>query len=182
MPRFQFDREKFKEAILLIASHCPTAELGNVKLHKILYFSDMLFYLHEGRPITGAEYIKQKFGPVAKHLTATVNELVADGLLACDEVEHFGVYKKNYIVKNEFSGNRLSDQEIVLVREVCDFVRGYSAKEISEISHDSAWKIVEIGETIPYHSSLQLIPSEITESDLNWAFETARAHATTSPF
>jgi uncharacterized phage-associated protein len=98
VPRFQFDREKFKEAILLIASHCPTAELGNVKLHKILYFSDMLFYLHEGRPITGAEYIKQKFGPVAKHLTATVNELVADGLLACDEVEHFGVYKKNYIV------------------------------------------------------------------------------------
>ena len=182
MPKIQFDREKFKEAILFVASYCPTVELGNVKLHKILYFSDMLFYLHEGRPITGAEYIKQKFGPVARHLTAAVNELVSEHKMLCEEVEYFGVYKKNYIVLSDFNPFHLSEYEISLLKEVCDYVRGYSAREISEISHDSAWKMAEMGETIPYHSSLQLVPVEITESDLNWALETARAHATASPF
>ena len=83
----QFDREKFKEAILLLASYCPAEELGNVKLHKILYFADMMNFLEEGRPLTGVEYLKQKFGPTARHLTSAVEELAREGRLSVREAE-----------------------------------------------------------------------------------------------
>jgi uncharacterized phage-associated protein len=181
-PQFQLDREKLKEAVCLIASHCPPEELGNVKLHKILYFSDMMFFLHEGRPITGVDYMKQKFGPVARHLTASVGELVAEGALKVEEQEYFGLYKKNYIPTKPYRPNRLSEEEIELLKEVADYVRGKSAKEISEISHNAVWEAAELGETLPYFTALRLVPAEVNDSDREWAIESARNYATERPF
>jgi uncharacterized phage-associated protein len=182
MPAYhQLDREKFKEAILLIASHCPPQELGNVKLHKALYFADMLFYNDEGRPLTGVEYIKQKFGPVARHLTAVVNDLIADGRLRVDETDYYGLKKKTYVVLEKFSPTRLSEQEQNLLRDAADFVRGKSAKEISEFSHNAAWEAAELGEIIPYFTALRLIPVEVYDSDRQWALETAREIAAEPP-
>jgi hypothetical protein len=180
--QFQLDREKLKEAVWLIAAHCPPEELGNVKLHKILYFSDMLFFLHEGQPITGVEYLKQKFGPTARHLTLATSELVSEGKLEISEVEYFGLYKKNYIPKAEFRRRRLSEKEASLIVEVADFVRGKSAKEISELSHNAAWEAAEMGEVLPYFTALRLIPTEVTDSDRAWAIESAHKHASQRPF
>lgn len=180
--QFQLDREKLKEAVCLIASHCPPEELGNVKLHKILYFADMMFFLHEGRPITGVDYMKQKFGPVARHLTVSVAELVAEGALRVEEQEYFGMYKKNYIPTKEYKANRLSEEEVELLREVSDFVRGKSAKEISEISHNAVWEAAELGEVLPYFTALRLVPTEVNDSDREWAADSARKYAAQRPF
>ncbi len=142
----------------------------------------MLFFLHQGQPITGVEYLKQKFGPVARHLTAAVTELVSEGKLAVTEEEYFGLYKKSYIPKITYKSERLSKDEIKLVKDVADFVRGKSAKEISEISHNAAWEAAELGEVLPYFTALRLIPTEVTDSDRNWAIESARQHAGQRPF
>jgi uncharacterized phage-associated protein len=174
----QMDREKLKEAVLLIASHCPPEEMGNVKMHKALYFADMLFYLAEGRPLTGVDYIKQKFGPVARHLTAAINELSAEGRLEVTETEYFGLFKKNYQPREPFKANRLSENEMAFLRETTDYVRGKSAKEISELSHNAAWEMADLGEVIPYFTALRLVPTEVTESDRQWALDSAREIAT----
>jgi len=178
---FQLDREKLKEAVWLIADYCPSEELGNVKLHKILYFSDMLFFLQEGRPITGEEYLKQKFGPTARHLSAVSSSLKTEGKLDIFESEYYGMYKKNYVPKIQYKKSRLSDDEIDIIKDVTDFVRGKNAKEISEISHNAAWEAAEMGEIIPYFAALQLVPTEITESDMQWAIESAKQYAATPP-
>jgi uncharacterized phage-associated protein len=179
--RFQFDREKLKEAVWFIASYCPAEELGNVKLHKILYFSDMLFFLHEGRPITGVEYLKQKFGPVARHLTAAVSALVDEHKLEVVEKEYYGYYKKSYIPTSKYKRTNLSEDEIELIKDIADFVRGKSAQEVSEISHNAAWEAAEVGETIPYFTALRLVPAELTEADRQWGIETARQYASKRP-
>ncbi len=178
----QFDREKFKEAILLLASYCPPEELGNVKLHKMLYFADMMNFLEEGRPLTGVDYLKQKFGPTARHLTSAVDELAREGRLAVREAEYHGFYKKDYVPTAPFGSVRLSDREQMLLRDVADFVRGKTAKQISEISHNAAWEAAELGEVIPYFTSLQLVPVEVTDADRAWALETATVHAGSRPF
>ena len=165
-----------------MTSLCPPEELGNVKLHKILYFSDMFQFLKMGHPITGEQYLKQKFGPVARHLTATVNALVDDGLLRAEEVEYFGKSKKNYIALKPFDRKHLSKDDLEMLENVCDFVRGKSAKEISEISHNRAWELAELGEEIPYFTALQFVPDEMTETDIAWANETALNHASSPPF
>src|SRR5579872_3916095 len=102
----QLDREKLKEAVLLIASICPPDELGNVKLHKTLYFSDMLHFLSEARPITGVDYLKQKFGPVARHLTQALSQLQKEGKLEVREDDYFGLPKKTYIPKVRYKQQR----------------------------------------------------------------------------
>lgn len=178
----QFDREKFKEAILFLASYCPPEELGNVKLHKMLYFADMMTFLEEGRPLTGVDYLKQKFGPTARHLTAVVDELSREGRLSVQEAEYHGFFKKDYVIAGVFKRSRLTEQEVSLLREVADFVRGKTARQISEISHNAAWEAAELGEIIPYFTALQLVPVEVTDDDRAWALETARAHASARPF
>ena len=177
----QFDREKLKEAICLLASHCAPAELGNVKLHKMLYFSDMLSFLDEGHPITGVEYQKQKFGPTARYLTAALNSLERDGILQILEEPFHGFFKKSYVSRSPYQANRLSSREQDLLREVADFVRGKTAKEISELSHNAAWEAASLGETIPYFTALRLIPDEISDDDRSWAEQTALENATSEP-
>ncbi len=178
----QFDREKFKEAILFLASYCPPEELGNVKLHKMLYFADMMNFLEEGRPLTGVDYLKQKFGPTARHLTSAVEDLSREGRLTAREVDYHGFFKKDYVATAPFKAERLAERELNLLRDVADFVRGKTARQISEISHNAAWEAAALGEVIPYFTALQLAPVEITDDDRAWALETAAAHAHTRPF
>ncbi len=178
---FQFDRTKLKEAVWAIAAYCPPAELGNVKLHKILYFADMLTYLREGRPLTGVDYLKQKFGPTARHLTAAVQDLVNEGRMSVDTVEHYGLFKKNYLTLGDPKAGVLRETELALLREVADYVRGKSASEISEISHNAAWEAAELGEVIPYQSVLMLVPVEVKEKDRQWALEAAQQYASETP-
>lgn len=177
-PPVQFDREKLKEAVWLIADYCPPEELGNVKLHKVLYFADMLFFLEEGRPITGVEYQKQKFGPTARHLTSALTSLQSEGVLRVEDRPHHGFYKKAYLSQRAYEPVRLTPAEIELLREVADFVRGKSAREISELSHNAVWEAAELGETLPYFTALRLIPDEITEDDRAWAIDSAERYAT----
>ncbi len=153
-----------------------------MKLHKILYFADMMTFLDEGRPLTGVDYLKQKFGPTARHLTSAVEELVREGRLAVREAEYHGFYKKDYAPTTPFVAKRLAEREQQLLQEVADFVRGKTAKQISEISHNAAWEAAELGEVIPYFTALQLVPVEVTDTDRAWALEAARAHAGTRPF
>jgi hypothetical protein len=168
----QLDREKLKEAVLLIASLCPP-----VKMHKALYFSDMTHFLSEARPITGVDYLKQKFGPVARHLTQALGQLQREGRLEVREDEYFGLPKKTYVPKKPYEQQRLSDLEVSIIREMTDFVRGKSAREISAFSHNAAWEAVGWGETIPYFTALRLIPTEVDDSDREWAAEWALEHA-----
>jgi len=178
----QFNREKFKEAVWFLVSRCEPRELGNVKLHKMLYFSDMLAYLEEGRPITGVEYLKQKFGPTARHLTIAVKELEADGRLNTCDSDHFGYLKKEYSALRPYKQSMLSSREILILEEISDFVRGITAKDISDLSHNAAWEAAELGEVIPYFTALKLIPDEITEVDRQWASDSARQYAGTPPW
>lgn len=173
----QFDKQKFKEAVWFLVDYCPPDELGNVKLHKMLYFSDMLKFLDTGSPLTGVEYQKQKFGPTARHLSAAVSELAKEGVIKLRTDDYHGFQKKTYLAVRGYHRAALSDADIELLTDVADFVRGKTAKEISELSHNAAWETAELGETIPYFTALMLAPVEVREDDREWARESALEHA-----
>lgn len=160
--RTTFGRDKFKHVVHYICANCTAEELGNVKLYKVLYFADMLTYMATFRPLTGVEYQKQKFGPVAKHLGCAVNELCKDGALHVQKREYFGFSKVDYISVRQPASGKLTNSEISLLNDVIDFVCARTAKEISELSHDAAWHKARIGETIPYEAAFGLEPVEIT--------------------
>ena len=166
----QFDKAKLDSAILYICSKCPPAKLGAVKLHKVLYYSDMLHYAEFGSPITGAEYRKRPFGPTCDALLESLDRLSRQGLMQARFVDYYGFKKKEFIVTEEADTSRFNDSEIALIDDMIDFVCvENSAKTISEFSHNRAWELAEFGDVLPYVSVFQIFPTEVSLEALAWA-------------
>jgi uncharacterized phage-associated protein len=170
----QFDRAKFKDAVHYICAKCPVDELGKVKLHKILYFADMIHFIETGAPLTGVQYQKQKFGPMARHLNWAIDDLIKDNRLRVEKSDYFGFEKMDYYALGEVNRSRLNENARRVLDEVIEFVRLRSAKAISEFSHMAAWEAVEIGDTIPYYSAFGLYPAAVTDADVDAATNEAR--------
>lgn len=166
----QFDREKLKAVILYTCRTCKPAQLGAVKLHKVLYYLDMLGYAASGTAVTGATYRKRPHGPTCDALLPMLRELVASQDIRMAEVDYFGYRKKQFEALSEPDLARLSSQEIGLLDEIIDFVcRHNSARTISEFSHGRAWEIAGFGDVLPYHGALHLFPDQVSEEAFDWA-------------
>jgi uncharacterized phage-associated protein len=170
----RFDRDKFTAVVHFVCSKADPGVLSNVKLHKILYFADMMHFMYQGKPLTGVDYLKQKFGPTARHLSAALNSLKTEKKIEIRERDYFGYTTKDYVSCVAPQAGLLTNTEVALLTDVIDFVSGKSAKEISELSHDVAWQWAELGERIPYAAALALVPEEIGDEDLQSAKAEAR--------
>ena len=93
MPDQQFHREKFKDVVHYIVARTNPDELGRVKLHKTLYFADMLWFIDKGVALTGAEYRKQPMGPCASRLTWALNALELEGRIKQAREWYYGYEK-----------------------------------------------------------------------------------------
>ena len=164
MSRFKLNKEKLKHAVCFVVENCDQSDLGAVKLHKILYYSDMLFYLETGKPITGATYRKRPFGPTCDTLLKVLPELEAEGTIGIKEKNYFGYMKKEYISLRKCNYSSLSTDETEVLRSMVNFVcQNNTAKTISDFSHDIVWEMVDFGQDIPYHSVLNWLPTEVTD-------------------
>lgn len=168
----QIDRAKLKSVILYAISACKAEELGAVKLHKVLYFSDMLHFMHEGHPITGAKYRKRPFGPTCDQLLPALGEMSREKEIDIFEENYFGYCKKTYAAHKEPELNRFSKTEISLINEVIDFVcKNNTAKTISTFSHNLAWEMVDFGDELPYKSAYYILPAQVSPEAMEWASE-----------
>lgn len=171
----QFDRNKLKAAVLYACSKCDPSRLGAVKLHKVLYFVDMLYYANKQTPVTGATYRKRPLGPTCDQLLPLLRELERAGALEVREVDYFGYRKKEYRALVAPEAARFNSLELELLDEVIDFVcNDNTARTISDYSHNRAWEIAEFGDEIPYHSAYHLFPSDLSEETMAWADGEAR--------
>ena len=168
-PKFQFDRNKFKEVVHFIVSISDPCELTKVKLHKALYFSDVFSFLEKSQPITGVDYVKQKFGPTARHLAWALRELENEGSLESYDEEFYGYIARRFKNKTDCRATSISDDEKNIIRHFTQFVCGKTASEISDLSHNAAWHSVGIGEAIPYHRAIRILPAEVDDEDMDWA-------------
>jgi hypothetical protein len=173
--RIEFDREKLKAVVLYVCAKCDASRLGAVKLHKVLYFADMLQYAQDGTAITGSTYRKRPLGPTCDQLLPVLRDLVREGAIEVRETDYFGYRKKEFIPLRTAETNRLSDAELSLLDEVIDFVCfNNTAKTISEFSHNRAWEIAQFGDVLPYSSVLLLFPGQVSIEAFEWGAEQAK--------
>jgi hypothetical protein len=158
-----FDASKMRAVILYALNKCDPSDIGAVKLHKVLYYLDMISYADLGRPVTGAKYVKRPHGPVNSKLLALLSKMESDREISISEVEYYGYLKKQFTPLKKPDSKELSNYEASLLDEVVDFVcKKNSAKTISEYSHNRAWEIAEFGDEIPYRRAYMLFPSEVS--------------------
>jgi uncharacterized phage-associated protein len=168
-----FDRAKLKAVVHTICATVDPDELGRVRLHKVLYYADMLHFMAKSMPLTGEDYVKQAFGPVARHLNDALADLERDGALRIEDNDYYGIVKKRY-VSLKTPQTILSNSQMELLLDVIDFVRGKTGHTISDLKHNVPWQIAAMGERIPYAAVLGWAPAEITESDRAAALGEAR--------
>ena len=109
---FKFDQEKFKDAVHFTIAHAVenygAEALGNVKLHKILYFSDFLTYLETMQPLTGADYLRWFAGDDATSVIGMVLESIPDAdrfsLASAMEFVLDGLHQHSKLAKEEEFG------------------------------------------------------------------------------
>lgn len=169
---FTFRPDKMRAVILHTVNACPTEHLGAVKLHKVLYFLDMLTFAVRGHPVTGSVYRKRPFGPTCQQLLPTLDMMCREGLLDIRDVDYFGFTKKEYQPKVQPDAAALTNDEAGLLHDVIEFVcLRNTAKAISEISHQLPWEMAEFGGVIPYESAYLLFPPEEPADDPFAGFE-----------
>lgn len=152
----RFDERKFRELLLYVAEQTrDDRDFGDVKLNKALAFSDFLAYACLGAPITGAEYQRQRMGPVARKLLPIRHAMEAEGLV---DVERSTV---KYVptrckARRPADISVFSKEELEIVDDIIDLLRPHTAARVSELSHRvvGGWEVAATGETIPYETFL----------------------------
>lgn len=163
--------QKLKDLIHYICFKCDDPKkLGAVKLNKIIWLADVLMYLDTGNSITGAEYEKQKNGPVPRGGIVLRTHLEQDRKIAA-RTFRVGPYEQHSFVAIEPPDmSMFSPREIELVDSlIVDVCNNHSAASISEESHEAIWEAAAMGETIPLQAYLASFSVEPTDTTLAWA-------------
>jgi len=148
------DDSKLRELILYIADKCQVHNLfGKVKLNKILFFSDFLYYQRTGESITGFTYIKQEMGPVPYRMWEIIEEMRAAGELAIVPRQCYTHTQQRPTPLRAPDLSRFSAPEIALVDNVVEEFRERTADEVSALSHlFIGYDLVDLNDEIPYYS------------------------------
>jgi len=166
-------RSRFADLVHYVCARCGESpeKLGATKLNKALWYIDTIAYCKLGRSVSGETmYVKQKFGPVPRHILSTLQMLEATGDIAIADVDYFGHKQRHFVALRPPNLKAFSAEERALideiVRVICD---EHTAASISELSHDVIWDAAELGEDIPVYAVLAAERDDITRQDKVWA-------------
>lgn len=162
--------DKFKNLVHFIIHECSDnpEQLGSTRLNKTLWYIDVLAYKANGKPVTEETYIKAQGGPVPKHVLGAIKKLKNEGKITVQEPQYKFDARKYSSITSPASAT-LSDDEKDIAMHVLNQVRGFSASDISETTHDIIWAAAAMGEEIPLFATLAANEGIITAEVLSWA-------------
>jgi hypothetical protein len=168
---------RLAELILYISDKCEMDEyFGAVKLNKILFFADFLYYQRTGRSITGQEYQRLQNGPAPRRLVPVRESLDEAGDLVVKTRFTPGGYRQTRTVAvREPDLRKFGGDEIAMVDFVIHELWNHTASATSDLSHAlTGWKLAEDGDTIPYETVF-LSERELTTDEAEYARELVAA-------
>lgn len=168
-PKETLNFEKFKRAVHYVIWKAGARKgFGATKLNKVLWFSDARMYVLHRQSITGATYIRQKFGPVPKPFVPAREELRKAGIIE--------VWQDNgqtrFRAKAAPDMAAFSADEIKQLDHWIETIdKDHTAASISEKTHDYGWEIAAEGEEIPLIAILAERIRHPNEDEVAWASE-----------
>ena len=136
-----FDKEKSLNAVLFIAQHLKRKDIH--KIFKILYFADRESLCSYGNAITGDIYIAMGHGPVPSRIYDMFKIVRGDSYMS--DVDHleraFSITDWMYLTpKREADLTKLSPVDQKILSDCISKYGGMTYDEITEKSHDIAWR------------------------------------------
>ena len=146
---------KLAEAIHYVISSTTPEELGKIKLAKVLFYSDLDTFRRSGRTMTNTVYEKRDRGPMPRGIYDCLRELKSGGKIAERNADRYGFTQHQFwsLIEPALEGLEPHDVAVlnVYTRAICE---NHTAASISELSHNRAWKLAQIGEEIPLSAFL----------------------------
>ena len=171
-----FDQTKFEILVLHViwkAGHLR--DFGSTKLNKVLWFSDARAFEALGKSITGETYIRQKHGPVPKHVQSAIDHLRATGLIRVWSEPYFDFEVTRFEAHQPPDMSSFSVEELGFIDWWIKHIsEEHTAGSISEESHDYGWKLANQGEEMPMHAFLaKRVRPPKTPDEIAWARDAA---------
>ncbi|HEF3260815.1 TPA: SocA family protein [Campylobacter coli] len=163
--------KKIENIIIYIINYFQTnyapADLGKVKLNKILWFADRAFMYKNYASLTQTSYIKNPQGPVVKKLENILTSLEKNEFIKSIKVNKGEYQQQSFLCLKEPNLDDFTAKEISILDEAINKFALKTAKELSEMSHDECWEKTKNGDTMPIESVFlqDIIPA--TKEDIN---------------
>ncbi len=150
-----FGLDRFTGAVTWFATHVE--RLSKTKLAKLLWLADFKHFRDHGVSITGATYARLPFGPVPHRFELLLGLAVESGAVMLVE-ESFGDYVGNVVLSRKPVDQGVFDEkELAALEFVLKRFGQYSAKKLSELSHqEAAWLNSAQGEPISYDGTRRM--------------------------
>jgi Protein of unknown function (DUF4065) len=177
-PEAQPQYAKLREMMLHIATkERDNPKFGATKLNKILFYSDILWYLRTGVSLTGTVYAKRDHGPAARTL------LPAQKSLEREDAAHVEFRPLPFRAQKRLVPHREAQldglyrvEEVEFVDQVIDALRDHSAGQAREMTHKLlGWRLADYNEDIPYFTALFDLEGDVAKpSDIKRGIELAK--------
>ncbi len=156
--------EKYKQMILAVLQAAATHRDGKVpktKLAKLIYLADFTWYYNKLESMSGMQYLKRAFGPVADPYFRALDELEAEGKITIDHRGDMLLVGLGEGVENKRL-NCLEADEKTLIKKITEKWKGGRTQEIVNFTHDQLpYKLCAPDEVIPYELITQEDPEHV---------------------
>ena len=156
-----FATDKYKQIILnaLRFGADSDGKITKTKLAKLVYLADFTWYYEHEDSMSGATYRKLPRGPVADVYFRALDELEEDGIIIREPRGRAIMFS---LVEKEAPVNKLSKDELNLIKKIGQAWQGKSTNDVVDFTHEQLpWQICLDGEVIPYGLIFQEEPEKI---------------------
>jgi hypothetical protein len=159
--------KRLAELILYIARRCEKAKyFGKLKLNKILFFADFLYYKKSGETITDQEYMRLDNGPVPRRMVPVVEGM--GGRLAFKQERLFDMFQERPIALDEPDLSGFSGDQIAMVNDIILEFWDQTGAALRDLSHElPCWQLANDRETIP-RPAIFLSDRSLTEEEVEY--------------
>ncbi|MDD4179009.1 MAG: DUF4065 domain-containing protein [Candidatus Margulisbacteria bacterium] len=150
VPQVKID--KFKQVLLYLLERCAgKPNIGETVLYKLLYFIDFNYYEAYEEQLTGATYMKNKYGPTPVQFIKIIDQMENDNEIKMIKDKYYNYPQKRYIPLKKADLTKLKASEKETIDQVINQLSDKTASEISEYSHeDIPWRATKDKGEIDY--------------------------------
>lgn len=152
--------EKYRQMILTFLG--MNEYVTKTKLAKLLYFADFAWYYSHLESMSGMEYRKIQYGPVADSYFRLIDEMVDAGEIAIDFKEEGAMHVSQTATGARHRLTEITSDEETLMHEINEKWKGRKTAEIVSYTHKQMpYMFAEDNEIVSYEIFGQENPDEI---------------------
>jgi len=144
MGKSVLEKKVFKNTVLLIIELAGENGIGSVRLNKCLIISDAMHQALHRESLTGATYIKHKYGPVlGKEAYNLLQEMIdSEDIMVFEEMISPNVCEINHYLGPGVKASRelLDENQIKIISWAVSTVMNMTAKQLTDTTHDRSYQ------------------------------------------